>query len=69
MMRCRRLGSEGQATVEYLIVGLALMVVIVVLGLLAERLKDGVFVDRAIEKASHAVGGNAWETIGDVLLY
>jgi hypothetical protein len=67
---CARCGNtRGQATVEYLIIGLALMVVIATLGLLAGRLGDGLFVSRAADGASHAVGGNIWGTVGDVLLY
>jgi Flp pilus assembly pilin Flp len=61
--------SSGQAMVEYLIVGLVLVVVIAALGLLAQVLEDGVFVEHAVQSASHAMTGNMAGAIGDVLLY
>jgi hypothetical protein len=64
-----RLGHEGQATVEYLIVGTVLLVVILVLGVLANRLQEGLFVQHAVQSASHAASSNALGAIGDVLLY
>jgi hypothetical protein len=64
-----RLGFKGQATVEYLIVGALFLVVILALGALANRLQEGLFVQHAIESASHATGGNTLGVIGDVLLY
>ena len=64
-----RLGTKGQATVEYLIVGLALLAIILALGALAGRLQEGLFVEHAIDSASHAIGGNTMGMIGDVLLY
>jgi uncharacterized protein (UPF0333 family) len=63
------LNTSGQATVEYLIVGLVIIVVIVVLSLLAQTLEDGLFVTHAAESASHAITGNTAGTVGDVLLY
>jgi hypothetical protein len=63
------LGTKGQATVEYLIVGLALLAVVVALGVLASRLQEGLFVEHAVESASHATGSNSLGVIGDVLLY
>ncbi|MDR3037193.1 MAG: hypothetical protein LBU31_02120 [Coriobacteriales bacterium] len=60
---------RGQGTVEYLIVGLAILVVIIALGVLANRLQEGLFVEHAIESASHAAGPNTMGVIGDVLLY
>ena len=61
--------SRGQATVEYLIVALAFLVIFIVLAALAGRLQGGMFVDHAINSASHAFGHNTMGSIGDVLLY
>jgi Flp pilus assembly pilin Flp len=61
--------SSGQAMVEYLIVGLILIIVIAALGLLTQVLEDGVFVEHAAQSASHAMTGNTAGTVGDVLLY
>jgi hypothetical protein len=63
------LNTFGQATVEYLIVGLVFVAVIVALGLLAQLLEDGLFVEHAARSASHAITGNTAGTVGDVLLY
>lgn len=63
------LGCKGQATVEYLIVGIILMAVILGLGSLSSRLQEGLFVQHAVESASHAVSTNTLGAIGDVLLY
>jgi Flp pilus assembly pilin Flp len=65
----KRRGTSGQATVEYLIVGLVLVVIIVALGLLARALEDGLFVEHAAQGASHAITGNMAGSVGDVLLY
>ena len=62
-------GNNGQTTVEYLIVGLALLAMVVALGALSGRLQDGLFVQHAIDSASHAAGHNTMGVIGDVLLY
>jgi Flp pilus assembly pilin Flp len=61
--------SSGQAMVEYLIVGLILIVVITALGLLVQVLEDGVFVEYAAQNASHAITSNMAGSVGDVLLY
>ena len=63
------LGSKGQATVEYLIVSLALLAIILALGTFAGRVQEGLFVEHALNSPSHAVGGNTMGVIGDVLLY
>lgn len=63
---CRR---SGQSTVEYLIVGAALICIVLALGLLAGRLEEGLFVQHAADSASHALTTNTAGSIGDVLLY
>jgi Flp pilus assembly pilin Flp len=59
----------GQATVEYLIVGLVLLGIIIALGSLAARLGEGLFTEHATRSASHAMTENSAETLGDVILY
>jgi hypothetical protein len=63
------LTKSGQATVEYLIVGVALLAIVLALGVLANRLEDGLFVEHAAQSASHSLGANTMGIIGDVLLY
>jgi Flp pilus assembly pilin Flp len=65
----RPLDTSGQATVEYLIVGLVLIAIILALGLLAQALEDGLFVEHAAKSASHAITTNSAGTVGDVFLY
>lgn len=61
--------SRGQATVEYLIVGVALIVIIAALGVLSGRLHEGLFVQHAADSASHAITTNTAGSAGDILLY
>lgn len=61
--------AGGQATVEYLVVGVALMIIIVALGALSGRLQEGLFVQHAADSASHAITTNTAGSTGDVLLY
>jgi len=69
LLKRSRLNDKGQATVEYLIVGVLLMAILVGLGAIANRLQEGLFIEHAIQSASHAAGSNTMGTIGDVLLY
>ncbi|MCL2882862.1 MAG: hypothetical protein FWF30_00095 [Coriobacteriia bacterium] len=65
-----RLGDQnGQATVEYAIVGLILIAMIVALAAWQARIGDGTFIEHGIESASHALGQQVVGSIGDVLLY
>lgn len=61
--------SQGQATVEYLIVGLAILMIITALGVFSGRLGEGLFVEHAADSASHALTTNTAGSAGDVLLY
>jgi Flp pilus assembly pilin Flp len=61
--------NRGQATAEYLIVGLILLVMILALGALAGRVQEGLFVQYATDNASHSVEEKFLGAIGDVLLY
>lgn len=68
--RLKAVGSQrGQATVEYLIVGLAIIMIVTALGALSGRLGEGLFVQHAAESASHAFTANTAGSAGDVLLY
>ncbi len=60
---------RGQATVEYLVVGVALLIIIVALGVFVDRLQEGLFVQHAADSASHALTTNTAGSAGDVLLY
>jgi len=61
--------NRGQATVEYLIVGMALLIIIASLGVLSGRIQEGLFVQHAADSASHAITTNTAGSAGDVLLY
>jgi Flp pilus assembly pilin Flp len=61
--------TGGQATVEYLIVALAIIVIIAALSLLANAIGSGMFVEHAADSASHSMTTNTAGSIGDVLLY
>ena len=67
---CDRLRCDfGQATVEVAIVLAAFMVVAIAYGALWDSLKEGVFIEHALQSASHhiqQVSQGAW---GDVLAY
>ncbi len=61
--------TAGQSTVEYLIVGVVLIIIIVALGVLSGRLQAGLFVQHAADSASHAITTNTAGSAGDVLLF
>lgn len=61
--------TAGQATLEYLILGLAVIALIVALGIFSGRLHEGLFVQHAAESASHALTTNTAGSAGDILLY
>jgi len=61
--------DAGQATVEYLIVGLALMAIIIAVGTLAIRVGEGLFVEHAAQAASHGTAQGALGALEDALLY
>ena len=68
-MRATLNNIRGQATIEYLLIGLVLIGIIVALGTLAGHLNDGLFVEHAAASASHAITENTAGSIGDVFLY
>ena len=59
----------GQSTVEYVVVGVALMIIISALAVFSGRVEEGLFVQHAADSASHAITTNTAGSIGDVLLY
>ena len=61
--------NSAQATVEYLIVGLALLAVISGLSVFGGRIQEGLFSEHAADSASHAITTNTAGSIGDFLLY
>jgi len=61
--------SRGQATVEYLVVGVALIIIIAALAALSGRVQEGLFVQHAADSASHAITTNTAGSAGDVMLY
>jgi uncharacterized protein (UPF0333 family) len=61
--------SNGQATIEFALVGIILLVIIIALFLLATKMRDGIFVEHAIESASHAFTKNSGGAISDIILY
>lgn len=66
-----RLQSDisGQASVEYLLVGLVLMIIISALAVLGQEVSAGLFVEHASSNASHTIGSATAGVIGDVFLY
>ena len=68
-LRWFRNARRGQSTVEYLIVGLALIALIAALGVFSNRVREGLFVQHAADSASHAITTNTAGSIGDVVLY
>jgi hypothetical protein len=54
---------------EYVLVGVVLLLIILALGALADRLQQGLFVEHALKSASHAATENSAGTIGDIILY
>lgn len=59
----------GQATVEYLLVGLVLLAVVVAIGMLWGKIADGTFASHISSSASHAVTSDASGTVGDVAFF
>jgi Flp pilus assembly protein TadG len=61
--------TRGQATVEYVVVGVILLILVVALGSLARVVQAGVFVKHAGECASHVIAQSATGVVGDIFLY
>ena len=61
--------QSAQATVEYLIVGLAVFAIIAGLALFGGRVREGLFSEHAADSASHAMTVNTAGSAGDVLLF
>jgi hypothetical protein len=61
--------QKGQATLEYLLVGLVILAVILGFAALQHRLGEGLFIQHAQQSLSHSIGPNSAGVIGDVFLY
>ena len=63
------LNKSGQSSVEYGAILFTLLFIVVVLAGLWQVLRDGAFVQAAIDAATHTVGGTILELSQDVLLF
>jgi hypothetical protein len=61
--------QKGQATLEYLLVGLVILAVILGFAAMQHRLGEGLFIQHAQQSLSHSIGPNPAGVIGDVFLY
>lgn len=62
--------EEGQSTVEYLVVALAVITVVATLSLLVRAGENGVLVRLGANSASHAVGGrNPGDALLDIFMF
>ncbi|MCL2631558.1 MAG: hypothetical protein FWD45_00470 [Coriobacteriia bacterium] len=61
--------QRGQATVEYVLIGLIIIAMISAFAALQQKLGNGVFLKHALQSLSHSLGPNTAGVIGDVLLY
>lgn len=59
----------GQATVGFVLVATAMLVVVVVLGLLWRQIEVGTFIEHALASASHHVQMTSPGSVADVFLY
>lgn len=67
----RRLRREeaGQATVEYLLVLAAFLAMVLAMGAIVARAREGALVERAVAAASHTAADGVVGEVRDVLLY
>jgi len=61
--------QKGQATLEYALTGLILLAVIIGFATLQARLGEGLFIEHALNSASHGTYQDTGGIVGDVLLY
>ena len=69
LARCRARGSDGQSTVEYLLVLAAFVSAVGALGLLWHAGRDGVLVNLATTSASHGFEQGGVSLLKDVMEY
>ena len=60
---------HGQASVEYLLVGLVLIAIILAFSALCGKLADGTFSAHISESASHVLSNGALSTVGDIAYF
>lgn len=67
----KRMHSDvrGQASVEYLLVGLVLMIIVSALAYLGQVVTAGLFMEHASAGASHTIRSTTAGVIGDVFLF
>jgi Flp pilus assembly pilin Flp len=61
--------DQGQATLEYALIGLVMINIIVALVTVQSVIGKGVFLEHVLNSVSHGLGLNTGGVIGDVLLY
>ena len=68
---CGRLLADrgGQATLEYLLVGIVLLAIVLAFGALCGRLADGTFSRHITDSASHSVSSDAVDSAGDIVFF
>ena len=64
-----RLDCQGQATVEFVLIGLVFLAVLVGLATLRRKIGEGLFIEHVVRCISHGIGPDIGGVIGDVLLY
>jgi len=68
-MKARLRNCAGQGTAEYAIALFALLSIFLACALLWRTLEAGVFVEHAIQSASHHISGVFSGVLADILLY
>lgn len=65
----RRRGERGQGTVEFAVVFFGFLSLVIALGVVRGAFQDGLFVDHALQSASHSLESSAPGAVAGVLLY
>ena len=61
--------NKAQGTVEYAIVLIAFLAIVIAFGVLWNAISDGLFVEHAIQSASHNVQSGLAGVLADVFVY
>lgn len=61
--------NSGQSTVEFALIGAALLSVVIAIALLWHVFESGLFIEHALAGASHHVQSVSAGVVGDVFLY
>ena len=65
----RPAGSRGQSTVEFAVVTAGVIALVAALGVLAQKLEDGVFLSHVLAGASHCVQSAQEGCLADIFSY